>query len=246
MRTRQAAPQLPGLAKRPFELLAQPSTDTRCILLEQELTAEVKHVKKPKTLAGPRVTRRTVIASASLIPLAAIQGAPQAAKSAAPATALSPEQRRILEAFIDRLVPKDELGPGAVECGAAEYIDRSMADYLANEKTVFAQGLAAVDAYARSSQGGAFADLSAEKRDAVLTAIDTGDAPNLRGFFNRARRLTLEGMFGDPSYGGNKDFAGWDLIRYPGAKMAVGPEDQSMKTPPKPYRKALYGVDHGH
>jgi gluconate 2-dehydrogenase gamma chain len=218
----------------------------RCILLEQELTSEVKHVKKPKTLAGPRVTRRTVIASASLIPLAAIQGAPQSAKSAAPAAALSPEQRRILEAFIDRLVPKDELGPGAVECGAAEYIDRSLADYLVNEKPVFTQGLAAVDAYARSPHGGPFADLSAEKRDAVLTAIDTGQAPNLRGFFNRARRLTLEGMFGDPSYGGNKDFAGWDLIRYPGAKMAVGPEDQSMKTPPKPYRKALYGVDHGH
>jgi gluconate 2-dehydrogenase gamma chain len=206
----------------------------------------VKHVKKPKTLAGPRITRRTVIASATLIPIVAIQGAPQSAKSAAPATALSPDQRRVLEAFIDRLVPKDELGPGAVECGAAEYIDRCLADYLANEKTVFVQGLAAVDAYARTSQGGPFADLLAEKRDAVLTAIDTGQAPNLRGFFNRARRLTLEGMFGDPSYGGNKNFAGWDLIRYPGAKMAVGPEDQSMKTPPTPYRKALYGGGHGH
>jgi len=203
-------------------------------------------VKKPKTFAGPRVTRRTVIASAGLIPIAAIQGAPQGAKSAAAARALSPEQRRILEAFIDRLVPKDELGPGAVECGAAEYIDRSMADYLANEKTVFTQGLAAVDEYARSSQGGPFADLSAEKRDAVLMAIDSGQVPNLRGFFNRARRLTLEGMFGDPSYGGNKNFAGWDLIRYPGAKMAVSAEDQSMKTPPTPYRKALYGGDHGH
>jgi hypothetical protein len=234
------------VANRSFELVAQPPPYARCILLEQELTAEVKHVKKPKTFAGPRVTRRTVIASATLIPIAAIQGAPQAAKSATPATALLPEQRRVLEAFIDRLVPKDELGPGAVECGAAEYIDRSLADYLANEKTAFTQGLAAVDAYARSSQGGPFADLSAEKRDAVLAAIDTGQAPNLRGFFNRARRLTLEGMFGDPSYGGNKDFAGWDLIRYPGAKMAVGPEDQSMKTPPTPYRKALYGGGHGH
>ena len=201
-------------------------------------------MKKPKTLAGPRITRRTVIASASLIPIAAIQGAPQAAKSPTPATALMPDQRRILEAFIDRLVPKDELGPGAVECGAAEYIDRSLADYLANEKAVFTQGLAAVDAYARSSQGGAFADLPADKRDAVLTAIDSGQVPNLRGFFNRARRLTLEGMFSDPSYGGNKNFAGWDLIRYPGAKLAVGPEDQRMKTAPAPYRKELYGDGH--
>ena len=201
-------------------------------------------MKKPKTLAGPRITRRTVIASASLIPIAAIQGAPQAAKSPTPATALIPDQRRILEAFIDRLVPKDELGPGAVECGAAEYIDRSLADYLANEKAVFTQGLAAVDAYARSSQGGAFADLAADKRDAVLTAIDSGQVPNLRGFFNRARRLTLEGMFSDPSYGGNKNFAGWDLIRYPGAKLAVGPEDQRMKTAPAPSRKELYGDGH--
>ena len=82
----------------------------------------------------------------------------------------------------------------------------------------------------------------------VLTAIDNNQAPNLRGFFNRVRRLTLEGMFGDPVYGGNKNFAGWDLIRYPGAKLAVGPEDQSMKTPPKPFRKGLYGAgeNHGH
>ena len=73
----------------------------------------------------------------------------------------------------------------------------------------------------------------------------------MKGLFNRVRRLTLEGMFGDPVYGGNKNFAGWDLIRYPGAKLAVGPEDQSMKTPPKPYRRELYGTggtgeNHGH
>ena len=43
-------------------------------------------------------------------------------------TALSPAQLKTLEAFIDRIVPKDELGPGAVECGAANYIDRALAD----------------------------------------------------------------------------------------------------------------------
>ena len=69
---------------------------------------------------------------------------------------------------------------------------------------------------------------------------------SLRAFFGRVRRLTLEGMFCDPSYGGNKNFAGWDLIRYPGAKLASTPEDQRMKTPAKPYRKALYaGNGHG-
>jgi len=202
-------------------------------------------VKKSTILSEIPLTRRTVIAGATLIPLAALTSAPpleaQAPAAQVPATVFSAEQRRILDAFIDRLIPKDEIGPGAVECGVGDYIDRCMADFLAAEKPAFLEGLTALDVYALRTQGTAFASLTAEKRDAVLMAIDNNQVPDLRGFFNRVRRLTLEGMFGDPAYGGNKNFAGWDLIRYPGAKLAVGPEDQRMKTAPTPYRKELYG-----
>ena len=193
-----------------------------------------------------RISRRTVIAGATLIPISAIQAAPQRSPSQTTAKVFSPEQRRILEAFIDRLVPQDENGPGAVECGAGEYIDLSLADYLAAEKADFLNGLAALDAFARSSQGSSFTELSPDKRDAVLTAIDNNQAPNLRGFFNRVRRLTLEGMFSDPYYGGNKNFAGWDLIRYPGVRLAVAPEDQRMKTLPASNHRSAYGGEHGH
>lgn len=200
-------------------------------------------VKGPKSLTETSVTRRTVIASATLVPLAALTTAtaPVAAQAPAATPAFSTEQRRILAAFVDRLVPKDESGPSASECGVIEYIDGSLADFMPKEKPALLQGLTALNAYATRTQGSAFADLSADKKDAVLTAVDTNKAtPELKRFFDRVRRLTLEGMFCDPAYGGNKNFAGWDLIRYPGAKMAVGPEDQRMKTPPKPYRQALY------
>jgi len=187
-----------------------------------------------------QLTRRTVIASATFVPLAALTAAAQA-----PATALSASQLKTVEAFIDRLVPKDENGPGAVECGAANYIDRALAGALSNEKSAFLDGLASTDVFAHATHKAAFADLSAELRDEVLTAMDNGTAagfPNARAFFNRVRRLTLEGMFGDPYYGGNKNFAGWDLIRYPGPRLAVSPEDQKMSTPPKPYRRSAYGT----
>jgi gluconate 2-dehydrogenase gamma chain len=194
-----------------------------------------------------KISRRTVIASATLIPIAAIKAAPQSAPSPIPATVFSAEQRRILDALVSRLIPNDENGPGAVECGVPEYIDGCLADYLAAEKAAFFEGLSSLDAFARSSQGVALVELSAEKQDAVLMAIEANQTPGPFGFFNRARRLTLEGMFGDPIYGGNKNFAGWDLIRYPGAKLAAAPEDQSMKTPPKPYRRSVYGGgEHGH
>jgi gluconate 2-dehydrogenase gamma chain len=177
------------------------------------------------------ITRRTVIASATFVPLAALTASAQA-----PSTALTPAQLNTLEAIIDRIVPQDELGPGAVECGAATYIDRALAGALAAEKGAFVEGLAGVDALARSTYNAAFADLMPEMRDSLLTSIEE------RPFFGRVRRLTLEGMFSDPYYGGNRNFAGWDLIRYPGPRLAVGPEDQKMSTPPRPYRRSAYGT----
>jgi len=189
-------------------------------------------------------SRRTLIASAALVPVAALKSSGQPSEHS-----LTPAQLRTLEAFIDRLIPRDENGPGAVDAGAQNYIDRQLAGYLSIEKPTFIAGLEAVDAYARRTQGAPLADLPAEKRDEVLTAIDTNRAEGLpagRAFFNRARRLTLEGMFGDPYYGGNKNFAGWDLIKYPGPRPAAGPEHQKMSAPATPYHRSAYGPGAGH
>ena len=46
-------------------------------------------------------------------------------------------------------------------------------------------------------------------------------------FFTLVRTHTWQGMFGDPFYGGNANFIGWDLIGYPGVRSAaVTAEDQ--------------------
>jgi hypothetical protein len=193
-----------------------------------------------------KLSRRTVIASAALVPVTALQSPAQQKDTG---HALTPVQLRTLEAFIDRLIPLDENGPGAVDAGAQNYIDRQLAGYLTAEKDSFIAGLEAVDAYARRTHGAPLADLSPEKRDEVLTAIDTNRAEGLpggRAFFNRARRLTLEGMFGDPYYGGNQNFAGWDLIKYPGPRPATGPEHQKMSTPATPYHRSAFNPDAGH
>jgi gluconate 2-dehydrogenase gamma chain len=190
------------------------------------------------------VSRRTLIAGAALVPVAVLSSAAQSVPPAAPTSALSAPQRKTLEALLDRLVPKDELGPGAVECGAANYIEQSLAGALAEEKTNFLDGLASMDSFARATQGAPFVDLTPDKQDAVLTAMDSGTAagfPNARAVFARFRRLTLEGMFSDPHYGGNQDFAGWDLIRYPGPRVAVSPAEQRIKVDIKPYRHSAYG-----
>jgi gluconate 2-dehydrogenase gamma chain len=140
--------------------------------------------------------------------------------------------------LVDRIIPSDDLGPGALECGAANYIDVQMAGYLAPQKDAWIAGLAALDAYARQSQGAAFADLPADKRDAVLLSLPQ----TLQQFFNQARTFTLQGTFGDPHYGGNTNGKGWDIIRYPGPRPATSADMQRMDKPAEPYRRSAWGT----
>jgi gluconate 2-dehydrogenase gamma chain len=200
------------------------------------------------------ISRRAVIVSAALVPVAALT---TSAQTPSTPSALSDPQLRLLAAIVDRIIPKDDLGPSASECDVPVYINRALADYLAGEKPAFIEGLESTDALARRTHNVAFIDLTAEQRDAVLASMDNGTAEgfaNARGFFNRARRLAMEGMFGDPYYGGNKNFAGWELIRYPGPRMATTAADQRMGVDISPYHHSAYGSsgngtpggEHGH
>jgi gluconate 2-dehydrogenase gamma chain len=186
------------------------------------------------------LTRRDLLVAAAFVPLAALTATAQTGP-----LALTLGQMKALEAFIDRLIPTDELGPGALVARAQIYIDRVLAGPNANEKAPFLDGLEAVNAYAQRSQGAPLADLPAEKRDLVLKAIDEDPAEGLpqgTQFFNRAPHLTLEGIFGDPYYGGNGAFGGWDLIRYPSPRPAVDAEMQRMDAVPAPYHHYAWGT----
>lgn len=49
--------------------------------------------------------------------------------------------------------------------------------------------------------------------------------PTPYGFFSTVLGDTYDGMFADPVYGGNRDYAGWLLIGYPGAQRAWTPRE---------------------
>ena len=192
----------------------------------------------PRTRLG--ISRRTVLASVPLVQISALAaGAP----SIAPV--FTPDQIRLIDAVVNRLIPSDELGPSASEAGVPVYLARSFAGHLSGDRDVFSQGLAAIEAAARARHNTAFVQLSPAQQDEFLNAMEknevSGFRPDSRTFFNRIRQLTLEGMFGDPWYGGNKSFAGWDLIRYPGPRMAVSVEDQRLREPARPLRTSARG-----
>jgi gluconate 2-dehydrogenase gamma chain len=171
-----------------------------------------------------------------------------AAQAREPLQALTAGEADLLDAIVARLIPTDANGPGAREANAVRYIDRALAGALNASRETYRVGLAALDRYSRSSRGRPFTELSPTDQDSVLIDVETGAATGsgagFQGssaqFFGLMRTHTWQGTFGDPYYGGNAGFVGWDLLGYPGVRTYVAPEDQRMNVVVKPMRKSAY------
>jgi len=156
------------------------------------------------------------------------------------------EEGKLMDAIVARLIPTDDLGPGATEARAVVYIDRALGDALKSSRTMYTSGLAALDRYAQASRGAPFVALPPIDQDSVLIDVETGAATGFSGssatFFAMVLNHTHQGTFGDPYYGGNANFIGWDLLQYPGVRtMVTAAEQQALEHKQlKPNHKSAY------
>jgi gluconate 2-dehydrogenase gamma chain len=157
------------------------------------------------------------------------------------------EEWAFMRASVARLIPADDRGPGALEAGVPEYIDRQMGTPYASgnqwymrgpfqpdapatmgyqlqlaPRDVYRLGIKDAEAYGRKQHGKPFAELDAATQDKLLGAFERGEAqfehmPS-RLFFALLLGNTREGFFCDPTHGGNQGMVGWTLIGFPGAR----------------------------
>lgn len=214
-------------------------------------------------MAGACISRRRILTAAllgggSLLVSGALAQTPPHGIPWIPGTSPSPRgydgarfftaaERDCVDALVGRLIPADELGPGAREAGVVAFIDNQLAGQFGRGerwymKGPFAEGLetqgyqgalppaglyraalAALDAHCREHfEGRAFADLAEDEQDGILKQIEEGELElgevSASAFFGLLRENTIEGFFCDPIYGGNRDMAGWRLVGFPGAR----------------------------
>jgi gluconate 2-dehydrogenase gamma chain len=212
-------------------------------------------MSETSTNESARISRRDLLKVAGAAGAAALTPSALTAATAAPTSAaatpaavalpvvttapllnLTAAETEILAAVVDRLIPSDELGPGALEAGALRFIDRALSEAESSSAEAYRAGISALDRYSRYSRGAAFVDLPARDQDSVLIDVQSGAATGAgtgfdgssAAFFNLVKDHTWQGTFGDPQYGGNAGFVGWDLIRYPGVRLRVTDEEQRM------------------
>jgi gluconate 2-dehydrogenase gamma chain len=144
------------------------------------------------------------------------------------------EDAATVAAFTERMMPSAQGKPGARDAGVLNYIDLALAGAYADLQDFYRSGLAQLDAYCRKTFNESFRRLDPARQDEVIAALEEGKAtgftwPSAEEFFSTLRTHTMEGMFADPLYGGNRDFAGWRLVGFPGAQANFTSADMQSR-----------------
>jgi gluconate 2-dehydrogenase gamma chain len=208
--------------------------------LREEFSMKKHNESRRAFLVGAAVGAGAV--SARLVPDALAQTPPHSQANAAHAQGhsgghgafLNDDDAATVAAFTERLMPGAPGKPGARDAGVLNYIDLALAGAYADLQDFYRRGLTSLEAYCRNTYKESFVRLDPARQDEVITALEQGKAtgftwPTAPAFFNTVRTHTMEGMFADPVYGGNKDFSGWRLVGFPGAQPAFSAADMKSK-----------------
>ena len=164
---------------------------------------------------------------------------------------LTPPEVRFLDAALARLIPADELGPGAKEARVTVFIDRQMCTPYGvfarayrtgpwhegtpqqgwqcplTPQEIYRTAIREVDMHCVKQHDKPFCFLTAEQQDALLNSLQQGkfdmQALDANVFFDLLLKNTKEGFFGDPMHGGNHDKVGWKLVGFPGVAASNYP-----------------------
>ena len=175
---------------------------------------------------------------------------------------LTEPEVRFLDAAVARLIPADELGPGAKEAGVTCFIDRQLGSSWGTHGRNYRMGpwhegtpqqgfqspltpqeiyriaIRETNMYCTRKYGKNFNLLTAEQQDEVLHGLEGGkielESLSSKLFFGMLHKNTEEGFFSDPMYGGNRDKVGWKLIGFPG--VAASNYNELMGKHNVPYR----------
>ena len=126
----------------------------------------------------------------------AAEAVPAAEGFAASHAALTQDQRILITAISERIMPATDT-PGATAAGVPAFIEMMLADwYEPTDRNEFMNGLGIFEGHARVQFNRPFAELAPEEQDLVLTQAMMGKINGLSGsFFEHCRQLTVTGYY---------------------------------------------------
>lgn len=179
----------------------------------------------PSNAIPQPVTRRTAVKAAVVgtIGVAAGVGAGELMRVAArPQPSeylfLTEEEANLVIAICEELIPRDD-APGATDAGVVHYIDRQLAGRLRRHQGDYRRGLNALQRSCLHERHVRFSELNSAQKQEVLRTIEAGAGPGdlwgnpaPQAFFRMILSHTMQGFYGNPRHGGNRQYASYRML----------------------------------
>ncbi len=124
-----------------------------------------------------------------------------------------------LVALCERIIPADD-APGAMDAGVIYYIDKQLNGFFKKFQPAYRQGLASVQEDCIKIWQSEFQLLPVDKQNEYLRMLES-DSPELTSwksqkaseFFDMVISHTMQGFYGAPRHGGNKNYISYRMLR---------------------------------
>lgn len=175
--------------------------------------------------SSPAFSRRAVVKLAAVTVAGAGLGSGGSAVLTRLGEAAPPKYRFFTETeaalvieLCEQIIPRDDT-PGATDAGVIHFIDRQLATRLARHRQAYREALPALDQACRAIEKQPFARLPADRKIAFLLQVEAGKVPAsasggvaLAPFFRRLVDHTMQGFYGSPKHGGNRDYVSYKML----------------------------------
>lgn len=121
---------------------------------------------------------------------------------------LTQQEAELVNLISDQIIPRDQ-DPGAIDAGVVYFIDKQLAGPYKRFQRDYREGLVVVEKICASMYGETFARLSWNQQTKVLQALESGASAR---FFELIRDHCMQGFYGSPRHGGNKDYVSFRML----------------------------------
>ncbi|MBN1413579.1 MAG: gluconate 2-dehydrogenase subunit 3 family protein [Bacteroidales bacterium] len=129
------------------------------------------------------------------------------------------EEALQMGAIVECLIPTDDF-PGAKEADVINFMDKQLVGYYRRHQNTYRVGLTRFNESCMQRYGKNFNELDEEKKNIFLKLLEENklDGESWKEFssaefFNLVLDHTMQGFYGSPRHGGNKDYISYRMLQ---------------------------------
>ena len=123
-----------------------------------------------------------------------------------------------ITAFSEQIIPADEF-PGATEAGVINFIDKQLTGPYTRFQATYRNGIATINQVSFNLYKKPFYELSWNDQTLFMEKMEAGQFPesqwnelNQRTLFNLFLDHSMQGFYGSPRHGGNKNYVSYKMM----------------------------------